>query len=172
MLGLKRGLFALGVLAGLGAASDLTAFSGAWIAEGSSQTTIDRAISSYGSRLDSSTRVMVQQRLKSTNQPTLHLAIAALDSGRKVAIGYEDSPGMATSIDGSPLVSKGRSGEEFQMRVVMKAGVLVESYEAEDGTRTNRYSLSPDGKAMSMEVKVESPYMPEPLGYRVGFTRK
>lgn len=168
----KRSLFAMLAVAAAGWAADVARFAGTWIPDRNQGSVIDSAIVGFVSHLPAEELETSKERLEAVNQPIGKLCITVVDSGRKVEFGYDGRSGLAVPVDGSSTQIKGGSGEAVQLRVAMEAGKLLEAYQAQDGKRTNRYALSPDGKTMIMEVKVESPHMPMPLEYKVAFARK
>ena len=47
----------------------------------------------------------------------------------------------------------------------------MQTFRAEDGSRTNTYSISPDGRTLTMHVVLRSPRLPQPLEYNLVFNR-
>ncbi len=133
---------------------------------------IRQAIDSYAANLDAQARPATVDRLTSINPPVTQLEFVFADSMKTIQIGYDGKPGTTVVLGATGIPTNGAQDEILLFKVGTQEGCLVETYYADDGTRTNRYSLSPDGMSMAMEVTVESPYMPASLVYRVGFARK
>ena len=48
---------------------------------------------------------------------------------------------------------------------------LIQRYESNDGKRENIYTLSTDGSKLSVDVRITSPKLPEPIRYRLVYAR-
>lgn len=62
-------------------------------------------------------------------------------------------------------------GERFKVSCVWEGDVLMQHFVAADGERQNRYRLSPDGRALTLEVRIASPQLRSPLNYRLAYRR-
>jgi hypothetical protein len=48
---------------------------------------------------------------------------------------------------------------------------LAQEFKAEDGQRKNEYSVSADGRTLTLEVTVTSPRLAQPVRYRLVYDR-
>lgn len=166
-------LAALAVFASGAGAAGLADFTGRWAYDSSRSDRIEDAIETCIARYPEDAKVITRDRLLETNDLTRVLVVSSLDSGRKVLIGYEVSNnGTAAPLDGTEVPSLNSSGEMFQMSVRLDGEALVETFEADNGTRTNTYTVSADGKTLVLQATVESPQMPTVLSYRLEYTRE
>jgi hypothetical protein len=62
-------------------------------------------------------------------------------------------------------------GETFDVSGKVAGSTLTQTFVAEDGKRVNVYTLSPDGKTLTMNVTVTSPRLPKPLNYKLVYRR-
>jgi hypothetical protein len=165
-------LAALAVFASGAGAAGLGDFTGRWAYDSSRSDRIEDAIETCIARYPEDAKSITRDRLLETNDLTRVLVISPLDSGRKVLIGYEvANNGTVAPLDGTEVPSTNLSGEVFQMSVRLDGEALVETFEADNGTRTNTYTVSADGKTLVLQAMVESPQMPTVLTYRLEYTR-
>lgn len=165
-------LAALAVFASGAGAAGLADFTGRWAYDSSRSDRIEDAIETCIARYPEDAKVITRDRLLETNDLTRVLVVSSLDSGLKVLIGYEVSNnGTVAPLDGTEVPSLNSSGEMFQMSVRLDGEALVETFEADNGTRTNTYTVSADGKTLVLQATVESPQMPTVLSYRLEYTR-
>jgi hypothetical protein len=160
------------LLSGAGIAADASAFTGTWVRDRARGESIGQAIENYVSIFDSTMKVRIRSRLGDVAQAAEQLTISIHDSGRALSIGQEGRAGTVASLDGKPVTTTGVSGETFEMRLGVEADRLVESYQAADGGRTNAYTVADKGKSLLVDVKIESPFMPKPLFYKLAYARK
>jgi hypothetical protein len=52
-----------------------------------------------------------------------------------------------------------------------EGGRLRQSFVAEDGRRDNHFTVSEDGRRLTLEVTVTSPRLSAPLRYRLNYVR-
>lgn len=154
-------------------ASGLESFAGRWSLDSTRSDRIEEAIETCIAGYPEEAKDMTRERLRETNRLTRALVFTALDSGKKVLIGYEVADdGTAAPLDGTEVPSTGASGELFQLSVRLVNGALVEMFQADNGTRTNTYTVAADGKSLVLQAKVESPQMPTVLTYRLVYLRE
>ncbi len=163
---------AIAVLVAGAAASGLEGFTGEWSLDPSRSDRIDDAIETCIAGYPQEAKASSRERLEETNRLVSRLFIASKDSGRKILIGYEEADnGDVAPLDGTMVRIAGATGEGFEMRVAMAEDSLVESFQADNGKRTNTYTVDPDGKTLVVRVAVESPYMPTILTYEQVYSR-
>jgi hypothetical protein len=168
---MRVGMLAM-ALSGASLAGDPSGFAGTWIRDRANGESIGKAIESYVADFDSVMKIQIGERLGEVSRSADQLVIAVVDSGRKIGIGENGRVGTAVSLDGKAVSIQGESGETFVLSRTMAADKLSESYQADDGSRTNVYSVADKGRSLLVDVKIESPYMPKPLFYKLVYTRK
>lgn len=169
----SRFLVALCALAAGTSAAGLESFVGRWSLDSTRSDRIEEAIETCIARYPEEAKEITRERLRETNRLTRVLFFTALDSGKQVRIGYEVADdGTAAPLDGTEVPSTGATGELFQLSVRLENGALVETFQADNGTRTNTYTVAADGKSLVLQAKVASPQMPTVLTYRLVYLRE
>lgn len=154
-------------------AAELKDFAGTWVLDTAGSDRIEAAIETCIAKYPEDAKTTTRERLQETNQLTGSLVFSALDSGKKVLIGYATADnGTVAPVDGKTVPSTGASGELFQLSVRLENGALIETFQADNGKRTNTYTVSAQGKTLIVRVAVESPYMPTILTYRLVYVRE
>jgi hypothetical protein len=126
---------------------------------------IDRAVAG----LNFAFRPIARSRLRRSNAPYATVSIER--RGAELAIGLDSGDAIVTPASGTPVRWRRPDGEELQVSTAWEGGRLRQSFVAEDGRRDNLYSLSEDGRRLTMEVTVSSPRLREPLRYRLVYRR-
>jgi len=168
----NRCLGVIFTLAACASSAGLADFAGQWNLDSSRSDRIDQAIETCIAQYPEAAKVSTRQRLKSTNPVSHSMYFTAMDDGGKVLIGYDSpSDGTTAPMDGTEVPTKNSSGESFVMTVRLENAAIVEVFQADNGTRTNTYTVDANGKTLSMKVVVESPYMPTQLVYQLTYSR-
>ena len=97
-------------------------------------------------------------------------SISIQDNGNNVAITATGRPRLSISTDGKASKIKGQA-ESGTVRASRQNGVLILEMEGGNGSRTTRYTLSPDKSKLTLDVKMSSPNLPKPLQYQVTYIR-
>jgi hypothetical protein len=140
----------------------------AFTAEGSDD--INRAIEQAVASMNFVTRPIARSRLRKVNVPyrTLRIShtpaqVTTIPDARAPVV----SPG-----DGSTVKWRREDGELFDVSTSWEGASLRQSFKADDGQRVNVYSLSPDGRTLTMHVTVTSPRLPKPITYSLRYARQ
>lgn len=69
---------------------------------------------------------------------------------------------------------RGADGKTEKIRVTTETqgSTMTQRFQAEDGTRTNVYSLSPDGRTLTVNVTVTSEKLTGPVTYKLVYRRR
>jgi len=130
---------------------------------------INRAIGRAVAGLNFAFRPIARSRLRRANTP--YAAVMIERRGTDVAIGLDAGDAIVTPASGAPVRWRRPDGEVLQVSTAWEGGRLRQSFVAEDGRRDNLYSVSEDGRLLTMDVTVSSPRLPEPLRYRLVYRR-
>lgn len=150
---------------------------GTWNLNRQQSDDINVKINQSISRMNVVVRQIARPRLRSTNTPYPQLVFAV--DGSNVRVDMAGRPSVSSQAGGQGVLwqrETGRTCNEVKgdcVRVTSRAanGGLEMSFEAEDGRRVNHYVLSPDGNTLTMNVTVTSPRLPQPLTYKLVYTR-
>jgi hypothetical protein len=159
----------LGVLAlGLGGASwAVSPLDGRYALDKARSASVDKAIDETVAKMNFVTRSVARSRLAKTNTPPAKVNIVVAD---RVEIDLGAKP-VSMSPDGKAVAWTRPDGETFQVSVRQEGERLIEQFQGADGSRRNTFSLLDGGKALAMDVQVESPKLPQPLRYRLVYSR-
>jgi len=114
-------------------------------------------------------RLIGRGRLKKLN-PVYH-QVAISSSPNEISVTVDKEPTLRTPANGTPVAWVGPDGGKVNVRMQLSDGHLVQIFTSADGRRVNDYTLSPDGRALSMEVTETSPRLSQPLRYKQIYRR-
>jgi hypothetical protein len=126
---------------------------------------IDRAVAG----LNFAFRPIARSRLRRTNTPYATVVIER--QGASLAISLDGGAPIVSPAAGTPVRWRRADGEVLQVSTAWENGRLRQSFIAEDGRRDNVYTISEDGRRLTMEVTITSPRLDAPLRYRLNYAR-
>lgn len=130
---------------------------------------VNRAIETAVARMSFVTRPIARGRLRRTNQPYQRVVINFTQS--EVTVTTDQRRPIVSPANGTAVKWTREDGEVFDLSTSWDNGRLVQSFHAEDGTRTNTFSISPDGRVLTMNVRITSPRLSSPLTYKLVYNR-
>lgn len=130
---------------------------------------VNRAIETAVARMSFVTRPIARGRLRRTNPVYSRVVIAS--SGSEITTTFDQRRPVTSPGNGSAVKWTREDGEVFDLSTEWENGRLVQTFRAEDGTRTNTYSISADGRVLTMQVRLTSPRLSQPLTYNLVFNR-
>jgi hypothetical protein len=138
---------------------------------GSAQRTeLEAAIEAAANTLAMAIRGIGRKRLTKTNpiDDTLDIVIA----GDKVTTIFETGFDATCVIDGATIHWSNDKGDTYKVRVRSKGSKLVQVIEDDDGVKTTVFVLSSDKQKLTVHHKIEADRLPEPMTYRLSYSRK
>ncbi len=115
---------------------------------------------------------IARSRLEKTNLPPYQRVVIQLEpSVTSVSITTDKRAPIQTSADGTPIDWMREDKEKFKVSTVLKIGPLEQTFKSKDGQRVNTYSISADGKTLTIHVSVTSDRLPRPLTYKLVYKR-
>lgn len=151
-------------------AADLTDYSGIWRLDPAKSSDIPKAIDATLAKENFAIRTMARGRLEKANKVPKFVFIAQADD--KTTVSFDEKIGPTAPSDGRTIVWTRPDGRQYQLRIALESGILVQSYKAEHGTRVNRFTLSPDGQILFMDVAVSSPRLKSSIVYKLVFRKE
>lgn len=127
------------------------------------------AINTAVARMNFVTRPIARGRLTRTNQPYQRVVIDFNQS--QVTIQFENRAAIVSPGNGTPVRWRREDGEMLNVSTEWENSQLEQTFAAEDGQRVNTYSISADGNTLTMNVRITSPRLPQPLTYKLVFNR-
>lgn len=146
---------------------------GRWVLDSAASDDIPAAIERTVAPMNFVTRPIARSRLRTVNRaaPVVELRLRQ-DTVETVWAG---GPPARARLGGPPAPYRDRRGEDMSYRASARAGAagpeFSETYQPGDGSRTNTWTLSADGRTLTVAVEVRSPQLPDPLRYRVVYRR-
>jgi hypothetical protein len=113
---------------------------------------------------------IARKRLTQANpvDSTVDIVVA----GDQITTTFESGFTVSCAIDGASVNTTGIDGEKLAVRVRSKDSKLVQIMQGKDGARTVVYVLSADRKKLTVHHKITADRLPEPLTYRLTYSRK
>lgn len=127
------------------------------------------AINTAVARMNFVTRPIARGRLNRTNQPYNRVVIDFNTS--QVTITFDNRAPIQSPANGTPIRWTREDGEVLNVSTEWENSTLEHTFAAEDGQRVNTYSISADGNTLTMNVRVTSPRLPQPLTYKLVYNR-
>jgi hypothetical protein len=158
------------VVAAPGSAQSNEAFQGTFALVQAQSDNVDAAINQAIGRMNIATRQVARGRLRKTNQPYRTLAIST--PGSSVSVVTDGRAAIVTPASGTAVKWKREDGEVLDVSTAWEANRLRQTFAAEDGRRVNVYTLSPDGRTLTLNVTVTSGRLPQPLTYKLVYQRQ
>jgi len=112
---------------------------------------------------------IARPRLRNTNVPYGKVTITR--TATELSIATDERAPVVSPAAGTPIKWTREDGEVFDVTTVLEGGRLVQSFTAEDGSRENAFTLSPDGDTLTMTVTIRSDRLREPLVYKLLYRR-
>jgi len=134
-----------------------------------SEQPIKRAVDEGAAQINFLLRPIARSRLKKTNPNITRVEIVR--SGEEVTLHLGTSK-PATARPGGTTVKWSRDDEEFDLALTWEGTTLAQAFTAPDGKRVNRYTLSPDGNTLSLEITLTSDMLKKPVKYTLTFKRE
>jgi hypothetical protein len=166
-----RGGFLVATLVGSAQAVTISDFDGIWLHDKSRSADVPAAVEQCVAKTNFVVRGIARPRLLKTNVPYDRISIVANSAEVKVVYGASGKP-VVSAPDGKSVPWKREDGEVFQLSHELKGDRLVEIFQGEDGGKQESFGVSADRSTLTVDVKVTSPKLPEPLVYRLVYRRK
>lgn len=131
---------------------------------------VDKAIEALVKEVFSWGRSRARNRLRKTNVPPYQRIVISYTEA-EVSIATDQRLPLRTPLDGTRVDWTRDDGEKLKVSTVWESGKLKRTFKGEEGQRVNTYSISADGKTLTMQVSVTSPRLPRPLTYKLVYQR-
>ncbi|HET7464458.1 MAG TPA: hypothetical protein VFJ82_24580 [Longimicrobium sp.] len=130
---------------------------------------INRAIEAAVNKMSFITRPIARGRLRRTNAAYQRVVINY--TNEQVSTTFDQRHAIQSPGNGTPVKWTREDGEKFDLSTEWQGQRLIQTFRAEDGSRTNTYTISPDGHTLTMHVTIRSPRLSAPLEYNLVFNR-
>ena len=93
--------------------------------------------------------------------------VSIAHTGDGICIRIDDNVLPVIPTDGSTLVYRSREGDVLGLRMRMQGNKLEQTFETDQGSRTNVCELSQDGSVLEIHVIIKSDYFDQPMRYKL-----
>lgn len=141
---------------------------GTYALDAAASDNVGQAVQRTTARVNPILRGYVARRLRTANPPIPRVAIALEGRNATITTGGD----VRRNVVGGPAVrARDEEGKAYTTTVAASGQSLVQRFVAEDGTRTNTFSLDAQGRLV-MNVRLESSRLPAPLVYNLVYRRQ
>ncbi|MEN3328907.1 MAG: hypothetical protein V7638_3714 [Acidobacteriota bacterium] len=147
----------------------VTTLDGTYKLDDSQSENINTAIDQGVKGLNFLVRHFARSRLKNLNPAYRTVSIAS--SAREISIVVDGQPALKMPANGSPVVWTSPAGGKTNVKVRFEGVHLLQEFDSSDGHRVNDYTLSTDGRVLSMQVTETSSRLSAPIKYKQVYRR-
>jgi hypothetical protein len=130
---------------------------------------IDQAIDAAVGRLNFLIRPVARGRLRKLNPIYRQVTIAT--SPNELSVTVDSQPALRTPAKGTPVAWVGPDGRKVNVSMQLEGGHLIQTFNSSDGRRVDDYTLSPDGRTLTLQVTETSPRLSQPIKYKQIYRR-
>ena len=151
------------------AAAQEAALRGTFVINRQASDDISRAIDTAVAGMSFVTKPTMRGRLRKTNAAYGRVVIDY--DQRTVSITFDQRRPMESAANGTPVKWTREDGDKFDLSTEWEGGKLEQTLKGEGEERTSTFSVSPDGRTLTLNVVVSSPRLPKPLTYKLVYNR-
>jgi len=142
---------------------------GTYILDENDSDNVNEVIENAVGKLIFPTRAIARGRLKKLN-PT-YRQVAITSSSNEISVTVDHQPPLRTPVKGPPVAWVGPDGATVNASMQLAGRRLAQTFMSADGRRVNDYTLSPDGRTLTMRVTETSSRLPQPITYKQVYKR-
>jgi len=142
---------------------------GTYVLDETDSDNMNEVIDDAVGRLNFLTRDIARGRLKKLN-PT-YRQVAITSSRDEISVTVDNQPPLRTPAKGAPVTWVGPDGKKVKASMQLAGRRLAQTFTSADGRRVNVYTLSPDGRTLTMQVTETSPRLSRVITYKQVYRR-
>jgi sugar lactone lactonase YvrE len=142
---------------------------GTYILDKTDSDNMNEVIEHAAGKLNFLTRDIVRERLKKLNPAYREVAITS--SANEISVTVDNQPPLRAPAKGAPVAWIGPDGGKVNVSMQLAGRRLAQTFTSAEGRRVNDYTLSPDGRTLTMQVRETSPRLPQSITYKQGYRR-
>jgi hypothetical protein len=142
---------------------------GTYVLDATDSDNMNEVIEDAVGRLNFVTRDIARGRLKKLN-PT-YRQVAITSSPDEISVTVDNQPPLRTPAKGAPVAWVGPDGRKVNTSMQLAGRRLAQTFTSADGRRVNDYTLSPDGRTLTMRVTETSPQLSQTITYKQVYRR-
>ena len=151
------------------AAAQKSGLDGTYILDETDSDNVNEVIEDAVGKLNFLTRDIARGRLKKLNPAYRHVAITF--SPNEISVTVDNQPPLRTPAKGAPVAWVGPDGGKVNASMQLAGRRLAQTFTSADGRRVNDYTLSPDGRTLTMQVTETSPRLSQTITYKQVYRR-
>ena len=142
---------------------------GTYILNETDSDNINEAIETAVGKLNFLTRDIARERLEKLN-PAYH-KVAITSSPNEISVTVDNRPPLRAPAKGTLVAWASPDGGKVNASMQLAGRRLAQTFTSADGRRVNDYTLSPDGRTLTMQVTETSPRLPQTITYKQVYRR-
>jgi hypothetical protein len=152
------------------AAPNMSVLQGSYVLDDpSAMENIETAVDRVADRMGFLVAGIARGRLMDANKPAQRIFISV--AGNEVTTQLDQDQAIRTSANGATVDWTRDNGEKVRVTTSWQGGVLRRSVASKEATRTNSFSLAPDGDRLIFGVEIVSRRLPAPVTYQLTYRR-
>src|SRR6476660_5224000 len=151
------------------AAAQESGLDGTYILDQTDSDNINEVIKTAVEKLDFVRRDIARGRLKKLNPAYRQVAITS--SSNEISVTVDNRPPLHAPAKGAPVAWVGPDGRKVNVSMQLVGEHLEQTFTSANGHRVNDYTLSPDGRTLTMQVTETSPRLPQSITYKQVYRR-
>ena len=151
------------------AAAQESSLDGTYILDATDSDNINEAIETAVEKLDFVRRDIARGRLVKLNPAYRQIAITS--SPNEISVTVDNQPPLQTPANGVPVAWVAPDGRKVNASMQLGGHRLAQTFTSTDGRRVNDYTLSPDGRTLTMQVTETSPRLSQTITYKQVYRR-
>src|ERR1700745_197876 len=137
------------------AAAQKSGLDGTYILDETDSDNVNEVIEDAVGKLNFVTRDIARGRLKKLNPAYRQVAITS--SPGEISVTVDNQPPLRTPAKGTSVSWVGPDGGKVNVSMQLAGRRLAQTFTSADGRRVNDYTLSPDGRTLTMQVTENEP---------------
>ena len=151
------------------AAAHESSLDGTYILDETDSDNINEVIETTVEKLDFVRRAIARERLEKLNPAYRKVAITS--SQNEISVTVDNQPQLRTPPNGAPVPWVAPDGRKVNASMQLADRRLAQTFTSADGRRINDYTLSPDGRTLTVQVTETSPRLSQTITYKQVYRR-
>ena len=151
------------------AAAQKSGLDGTYILDEIDSDNVNEVIEDAVEKLNFPTRDIARGRLKKLNPAYRQVAITS--SQNEISVTVDNQAPLRTPAKGASVAWVSPEGAKVNASMQLAGRHLAQTFTSADGRRVNDYTLSPDGRTLTIQVTETSPRLSQPITYKQVYRR-
>ena len=151
------------------AAAQNSGLDGTYILDKTDSDNMNEVIEDAVGKLNFLTQDIARGRLKKLNPAYRQVVITS--SSNEISVTVDNQPPLRAPAKGAPVPWVSPDGRKVNVSMQLVGEHLEQTFTSSNGRRVNDYTLSPDGRTLTMQVTETSPRLPQSITYKQVYRR-